>query len=202
MRLYILILFWIYPLFASTITSHNIYVRENRVDIMLSFDTPFDNPVQQQKGEDFIKITLIGVKINSKINEVIDSDFVTQMNITSYEGKIEVLLKTIESATIIASKTVDGFGLRLRVQAKIKAPKDKLANIKDSIKKEIQAKDKSSVDYSKYYMVIAILLLIFILLLVIKKVVEKIDLKIEILQIQKSQIYLFYIKRWLMIKIG
>lgn len=175
MRIYLSVLVFLSSyMFASTITSHNIYTRDNRVDIMLAFDTPFDTPVQQQKGDDFIKITLVGVKVNENINEQISSDFVTQMKITSYDGKIEVLLKTVNSTTIIASKTVDGFGLRLRVKSKDVASKDKLANIKDSIKKEIESKDSSSsTDYSKYYMVVAILLLIFILLLVVKKVVEK-----------------------------
>lgn len=175
MKISLLILLLASTLLASTIKSHNIYVRDDRVDIMLSFDTPFDNPVQQQKGEDFVRVILIGVAIENEVNEKIDTPFVKQMNIIPYEAKTEVLLKIAKGVNIIASKTVDGFGLRLRVKGKIVEKDNKLSEIKSSVTKDIKVKE--AVDYSRYYIVVGILLLLLIVLLVTKKVVEKNRLK-------------------------
>ncbi len=173
MKVLILILFFSLSLFASTLKSYNIYVRDDRVDVMLSFDSPFDNAVQQQKGDNYIKVILAGVTLNKEISEDVNNSFLSNMKILAFEDRSEIILTTSSEANIIASKTADGYGLRLRIKTNSMKndDEDKLLNIKDEIQ---TTKD---IDYMRYYIVVGVLFVFLMFLLIVKKIVEKSRLK-------------------------
>ncbi len=59
---FILIPFW---LLASQILNYNIYDRTDRVDLMLTFDTPFEGTISQQRQTGSILIKLNNASIES-----------------------------------------------------------------------------------------------------------------------------------------
>jgi hypothetical protein len=138
------------------------------MDIVLNFDEIFNSEIKQLKGESFIKIVLDNVVAKSNIEESIESDIVSNINIISYPDRVEIVLTTLESVNLLASKTVDGYGIRLR----IKSNKANISNIKDSVAEKTESGNKMG-DYSKYYIVIAVLMLLVIVLLVARNYFQK-----------------------------
>ena len=118
MRILLLIILLLHPLFAAVLLNENIYERQNRVDLMLSFDTPFKGAVKKATGEDgSVTIYLTGTKVQKPFYQSIRKSFVDSIAVTK-SGSDSALIKIIPRrgpVGVQASKTVDGFGLRLRI---------------------------------------------------------------------------------------
>ena len=157
---------------ATTLLTYNTYDRDDRVDIMLSFDTPYNGKIFLKKIDNGFKITLNDINFNKEVSKNINSSIIYQMQIIPANKSINIILKTKKNIHIIASKTTDGFGLRLRV--KTTQPLQKTILTKNQVVKNFNAfpLDKTSYDNSRYYIVILILLLLLILLWLIKKKVS------------------------------
>ena len=166
---FIIILILQINLSATTLLTYNTYDRDDRVDIMLSFDTPYNGKIFLKKIDSGFKITLNNINYNKEISKNINSPIIYQMQIIPAKKSINIILKTKQNIHIIASKTTDGFGLRLR--AKITQPLQKTTYTKKPIVKNFNALplDKTNYADSRYYVVILILLTLLILLWVIKK---------------------------------
>ncbi len=108
--------------FASNIINQSLYEKGDRVDIMLSFDSPYDGKISQKKdGKDTILI-LKDAHINQKVDKDIISPFVQKMQIISSDNDTLIRLSSDENFALKASKTVDNFGLRLRITPKKSIP--------------------------------------------------------------------------------
>ena len=168
-KFFIIILILQINLSATTLLTYNTYDRDDRVDIMLSFDTPYNGKIFLKKIDSGFKITLNNINYNKEISKNINSPIIYQMQIIPAKKSINIILKTKQNIHIIASKTTDGFGLRLR--AKVTQPLQKTTYIKKPIVKNFNALplDKTNYIDSRYYVVILILLILLILLWVIKK---------------------------------
>ena len=118
MRIVLLIILLLHPLFAAVLLNENIYERQNRVDLMLSFDTPFKGVVKKATGRDgSVTIYLTDTKVQKPFYQSIRKSFVDSIAVTK-SGSDSALVKIVPSHGTIgvqASKTVDGFGLRLRI---------------------------------------------------------------------------------------
>ncbi|WP_457596173.1 hypothetical protein [Hydrogenimonas sp.] len=117
-RILLLIILLCHGLFASVLLNENLYEREKRVDLMLSFDTPFDGTIKKRTESDgSITILLDKVQVGKPFYQSIRKSFVDSVAVTK-AGSDSALVKIVPNGTKIglrASKTVDGFGLRLRI---------------------------------------------------------------------------------------
>ncbi len=166
MRQLLLFLLICSSLFSANILSYNIYDRTDRVDIMFTFDTPFTGTITQKRQNDKIIIKLENSKIESPKIKNISSDYVSKLTIAPIGNEVQIVAKTPSSVGMKASKTSDGYGLRLRFMTKVAAtPKTVAVNPNLS---QLQTKPDTEISTS-YMVVVALLLLSLVALLVFKK---------------------------------
>ncbi len=161
-------------IFATTLLTYNTYNRTNRVDIMLSFDTPYSGKVFLQKKKDTFIITLNNVSFNRIITKNINSKIVNKIKIIPNKKNINIFLKSKENIAIVASKTTDGFGLRIRAKILTTKANNVKTSVLDSKKFNTDLKmDTKNYGENRYYIVLAILALLVLILLFIKKKASK-----------------------------
>ncbi len=103
-----------FMLFASKILSYNVYERSDRVDVMLTFDTPYDGVISQQTLDGKIIIKLEGASIESEKAKSLNSKFISQLTISPITSYTQIAAVVPNDVQVQASKTVDSYGLRLR----------------------------------------------------------------------------------------
>ncbi len=166
---YLLLLVVPYLLFGSKILSYNVYERSNRVDVMLTFDTPFEGKLSQIKQDNKTVLKLQGASIEAPKIKNINTSYLHKMTITPINSHTEIILQTAANVRMSASKTSDAYGLRLRFikgSAVAKSANSSAGAFSDT--KALPTKQANEFNNS-YYIVIAILLIGIILMLWLKK---------------------------------
>ena len=154
--------------FASQVLSYNIYERSDRADVMITFDTPFSGRIKQSIGDKTILIKLEGASIESSKIKRVNSEFLHSLTITPLDGQIQILAHVAENTKLIASKTSDAYGLRLRFKNKGSTTKKSDSNEPTTDLSALPTKKGAEFSRS-YYIVVGILIVGIIILLVLKK---------------------------------
>lgn len=162
-----------FSLYASKILSYNIYERTDRADVMITFDTPYTGQIKQSISKSKIIIKLEDATIESPKIKKVSSKYLHSLTITPMNNETLIVAKITPSTKLIASKTSDAYGLRLRFTGKA-TPKTSAAATTTAMSTNtlstLPTKKENNMSQS-YYVVIAILVLgIFILLYIKKKV--------------------------------
>jgi len=156
-------------LYASKILSYNIYERTDRADVMITFDTPFSGVIKQSKGKNRIIIKLEDASIETSKIKKVNSEYLHSLTITPMKNQTQILATISSGVRLIASKTSDSYGLRLRFTKKATS-KNKLNNSITQTPDLSALPTKKSGEFStSYYIVVAILIVGIIILLVLKK---------------------------------
>lgn len=151
-------------LFGSKILSYNIYERSNHVDVMITFDTPFDGKLSQVKKDNKIILKLQSASIESPKIKTVNTSFLHKMTITPINSHTEIILHTTSGINMSASKTSDSYGLRLRFTKAVS--KNKTENTQEDI--FLQTKKVPDFNQS-YYVVTAILIFAIAIMFWFKK---------------------------------
>jgi len=156
-------------LFGSKILSYNVYERSNRVDVMITFDTPFEGKLSQAKQDNKIILKLQGASIEAPKIKNINTSYLHKMTLTPIASHTEVILQTASSVNMSASKTSDAYGLRLRFTKQALASKPDTQETpffsdQNTLPTKIEGEFNNS-----YYVVIAILLVGIIIMIWLKK---------------------------------
>lgn len=184
-RILLLIILIFHPLFSAVLLNENIYERDNRVDLMLSFDSPFKGSIKKRiEAGGIINIVLTDTEIQKPFYKSIRKSFVDSIAVTK-SGEKRALLKIIPAGQPIqvrASKTVDGFGLRFRIYPSVTSEKTtssttELSTIRPQASKPRVTSSKplntlkasDTLPSWRYWSVLAILLALFILLWFVRK---------------------------------
>lgn len=168
MRFFLLLLLP-YLLFGSKILSYNIYERSNRVDIMLTFDTPYEGRLSQIRQDDKIVLKLQDASIEAPKIKNINTSYLHKMTITPINAHTEIILETASSVAMSVSKTSDAYGLRLRFNKEAAAGKNESKQT-DPAAGTASLPTKQANDFNdSYYVVIAILLIGILIMLWLKK---------------------------------
>jgi len=165
----LLLLALVISLNASKILSYNIYDRSDRVDIMITFDTPYNGVIKQSTSNSRITIKLEGASIESSKSRQISSKFIHSLNIIPMDGYTQITASLPSSVTLKASKTSDGYGLRLRFSKKISHKSTQTNKQNTNYSLSSLPTKKSDDMQSSYYIVSAILFVGILILLFIKK---------------------------------
>ncbi len=163
-RVLLLLTFTTY-LFSTTISNHNIYKQDDSVDLMLTFDTPYLGKISQKRDENSTILMLGGLKLEKGITKKVNSNILQQIHILPYENQTFVKVDAKKPFTITASKTVDNYGLRIRVKS------EKLVKVEPIKERVLQTKKESDI-YSSFFKVIAVLIFLLLLLFFLKKWIE------------------------------
>ncbi len=155
-------------LFAANILSYNIYDRTERVDLMFTFDTPFTGTVTQQRRNDKLIIKLSQSSIESPKIKNIASKFVSKLTVAPIGDEVQIIAKVPNDVVMKASKTSDGYGLRLRFVAKTPTAVAAPSNTTNESLNKLPTKAETTISTS-YIIVITLLLMSVVALLLFKK---------------------------------
>ncbi|MCK9256467.1 MAG: hypothetical protein M0P02_00150 [Sulfurospirillaceae bacterium] len=155
---------------ASNLLTYNIYERSDRVDVMLSFDAPYEGKIFQKKEDLKVILTLEDLVFNENIKKNLQSHIVQLLEIVPEGSKTVITLSSENEFNIIASKTVDGFGLRVRAKEHATL-EEKPQTILP--KQAVVPKSSEPIVTSRYIAVVAILFILLLTLLWIKRRVKK-----------------------------
>jgi hypothetical protein len=104
------------PLHATNVINQMIYEKEDSVDIMLSFDAPYEGKVIQKKDGESSILILENTSIQEKASLQINSAIVQKLQLIPFQKQLFIELSGEDDFQVDASKTVDLYGLRLRVK--------------------------------------------------------------------------------------
>jgi hypothetical protein len=167
---YLLLFILPFSLYASKILSYNIYDRSDRVDVMITFDTPYHGVIKQSIGNSTITIKLQDASIESAKMKQLSSKYIKSLSITPMSGYTKIIALVPPSVNLRASKTSDAYGLRLRFATKAVPQKlNKTSKQASSPSLSLLPTKKSDDIQQSYYIVIAILIVGIGLLFFIKK---------------------------------
>lgn len=166
---YLLLLLLPLLLSGSKILSYNVYERSNRVDVMLTFDTPFEGKLSQVTRNNQIILKLKGASIEAPKIKNINTSYLHKMTITPINSHTEIILQTANNVSMSASKTSDAYGLRLRfIKGSPVAKTAKKETTPVTGLSSLPTKAANEFNNS-YYIVIAVLLIGIIIMLWLKK---------------------------------
>jgi hypothetical protein len=168
---YIFLFLLPFSLYSSKILSYNIYERTDRVDVMITFDTPYSSVIKKSVGNSTITIKLQNASIESAKLKKLSSKYIKSLSVTPMADYTKIVALVPSTTTLQASKTSDSYGLRLRFLSKNTLKKQ--VNILD---KKVDPKPLSVLPTKKsgelqfsYYIVISILIIGIAILFFIKK---------------------------------
>jgi flagellar biogenesis protein FliO len=180
MRFIVLILMAL-SLHASNLLTYNIYERTDRVDIMLSFDAPYEGKIYQKKEGDTIILTLEDLYFDQSVQRTLQSPIIQALSLESSGDTTVATLYGANNFSVVASKTVDGFGLRIRTRLNAIQSTQSIAQEpimpRPSTVQPQESSDQSLLLDGRYWSVMAVLGLLLLILLWVKKRVTKGDSK-------------------------
>jgi hypothetical protein len=145
-------------LWGAKILSYNVYDRNDRVDVMLTFDTPYEGVLRQNRQGDTVLIKLEEAFIETPKVKEVNSKYLGKLTIAPEGENIQIVAEVSPDVTMQASKTSDSYGLRLRfmqpaaVNTIVPSPP-----VDDAAISGLPTKNDNEFEQS-YYVVIAILL--------------------------------------------
>ncbi|MCF6173383.1 MAG: flagellar biosynthetic protein FliO [Campylobacteraceae bacterium] len=165
--------------FSANLLTHNIYERTDRVDIMLSFDSPYEGKIYQTNDKYTTTLKLEDLSFNKIIQKKIHSKIIQNLTIQPNKNNLKIILQSKNGIGVIASKTADGFGLRIRATL-IKPYSKKLINKNSENVNNTQTFKDSSLLDTRYIIVIVFLIVLLLFMFWIKrKFAKKQNLDIE-----------------------
>jgi len=169
-RINLSILLLVNSIFAATLLNQNIYDRENRVDLMLSFDTPFNGKIKKSNDDKTINIFLSNVQIQQPFFKELQNSLVSSITITKadYANALIKIVPSKNELKVEASRTIDKFGLRLRVLP-AQVINYKNSNYYAQQNSNIELNNSTPISSWRYWIVIAILLFLLAVLFFIRK---------------------------------
>lgn len=177
MKIFISLVVFLCNIYAANLLTYNIYERSDRVDIMLSFDSPYEGKIFQKKGENFTVLTLGDLSYEKLIEKNINSNIIQALSISPEEDSLKVTLKSDKNIAVIASKTVDGFGLRIRAKPIVLQPQQTLANSSSTVQKtplkSVMTSQSEDLIDSRYISVIAVLFFLLLFMFWLKYRLKK-----------------------------
>jgi flagellar biogenesis protein FliO len=161
--------------FGANLLTHNIYVRTDRVDIMLSFDSPYEGKIYQVKNKNGTSLKLEDLSFNKIIKKEINSNIIQNLLIQPNKNNLNIVLTSKNDIGVIASKTADGFGLRIR--ASLLHPYAKNSSNSNTLgvnnTNKIETFQDSKLLDTRYIIVIVFLFVLLLFMFWIKRKVAK-----------------------------
>lgn len=124
MRIFAGLLLFFAALWGSNLSTYNVYERSDRVDIMLSFDAPYSGTILQERKDGAITLLFKDLQNDQSIEKSVNSNILQELLFEPRGQNLALVIKSAAEVSVSASKTTDGFGLRVRVtpQAAINSP--------------------------------------------------------------------------------
>lgn len=158
--------------FASSVTqaaellSANVYDRSNRTDLMLSFDTPFSGKVSMQHQGNIYTLMLTQTSTAQNIIKRPQTRYVKSLAMSNTHDGLKIVASITANTGLDIAKTSDGYGLRLRFQAK---PSTSVSS--EAPTNTLPTQETLEIS-SNYYYVVGALVVMLIALLFLKRLLR------------------------------
>lgn len=161
-------------LWGAKVLSYNVYDRNDRVDVMLTFDTPYEGVLRQNRQGDTVIIKLEEAFIEAPKVKNVNSKYLGKLSIAPEGENIAITAQVTNDVTMQASKTSDSYGLRLRFMHPVAngASEQALPPVDETEVAGLPTKSDNEFEQS-YYVVIAILLVGIAILFWLKQNIAK-----------------------------
>ncbi len=172
----IVLFFMLYAyIFGANLLTHNIYERTDRVDVMLSFDSPYEGKIYQVKNNSGTTLKLEDLSFDKIITKKINSNIIQNLTIQPNKNNLNIILTSKNSIGVIASKTADGFGLRIRaslLRPNTQRYQNSALSSSNNVKTLKTFKDSGLLD-TRYMIVVVFLFVLLVFMFWIKRKVAK-----------------------------
>lgn len=161
MKYFFLLLFLFLPLFSANLVNYNIYDREDRVDIMLSFDSAYEASVKKDIKKGFILLSFDSLTSKKEETKELNSKLIKKVLISPQNTKTAIMLETKDDVDIDLSSVNDKFGLRVRVLPKgvtLSTNTTPLSLMETNSSIQTKASSLEGFDLANYALVLTILL--------------------------------------------
>ena len=161
-------------LYASKILNYNVYDRTDRADIMITFDTPYSGVIKQTTSRSKIILTLDGVNIEAPKSKRVASKYLQSIAIVPLQNATQIIATVpSQNITLHASKTTDGYGLRLRFTAKVVTKQEAQTTLNAEPSLSLLPTKKDENISTSYIIVITLMVIGVFILLYLKRKVQK-----------------------------
>ncbi|KIM10310.1 MAG: hypothetical protein KU37_10965 [Sulfuricurvum sp. PC08-66] len=161
-------------LFGSTILTFKLYERDDRVDVLLTFDTPYEGRISQKRSDTTTYITFNDATYDQSITKTVNSKFISAFTLASQGTSALMSIQMPQTAQLSVSKTVDNYGLRLRFEAGTSAlPTLKESTALSTTTPLVTNENAPSMLNTQYIIVIALLFIGVGVLFWVKRRVQK-----------------------------
>lgn len=160
-------------LWGAKILSYNVYDRNDRVDVMLTFDTPYEGVLRQNRQGNTVVVKLEEAFIDDPKVKDINSKYLNKLTISPENQDIQIIAEVASDVVMQASKTSDSYGLRLRfMYPESAAPLTQSAPVDEASVGALPTKKSNEFEQS-YYVVIGILIVGIAILFWLKQNIAK-----------------------------
>lgn len=182
MRKIILSALFCINLFATSLLTYNVYQREDRLDIVLGFDSPYMGQIiQKPYNIPFYTLTFNDLVYDGIVDKNLNATLADNMQISSKGNQTFITFKsskTLDMNAVFLDK--EKFSIRVRL-----SPKDNLASQvvsnnslndlskKPNIEQSLNFNQKESDVNTKYIIVVGILCALILILLFLKKKISQ-----------------------------
>ncbi|XAK23638.1 hypothetical protein AAID94_07325 [Campylobacter coli] len=160
------------PLFAVELISYNIYDRNDRVDLMLSFDSAYGGKISQKKEKNLTLLTFSDLKYSKEELKSLNSGLVDKISISSKDNNTYIMLQNKQPVSLELSSINDKFGVRIRAVQQGKESINPEQNNLSTNEELILNSKKTSLegyDYTNYILVMSVLFILLIVLWWLKR---------------------------------
>lgn len=165
--------------FSATLLNQNIYERDNRIDLMLSFDSVYEGKISRALIDETMVLTLWDATAETSYTNELNHPLMQKIEILRSEpNQMSIYFFPNEAVEILAARTGDSYGLRLRIVPKqtqpAKAVEDdrRLSLVPDAPQQapRLAIETKENLELSTGYIVtVSALVLIAVLLFLFKR---------------------------------
>ncbi|MFA6629754.1 MAG: hypothetical protein WCS55_08340 [Sulfuricurvum sp.] len=173
MKLILAVLLLPVLLWGSKILSYNVYDRNDRVDVMLTFDTPYEGVLRQSRQGNTVIVKLEEAFIDGSKIKNVNSKYLEKLTIAPQGEHIDIIAQVAKDVTMQASKTSDSYGLRLRfIPPAATDTVTQTPPVDETALSGLPTKNNNEFEQS-YYVVIAILVIGIAILFWLKQNIAK-----------------------------
>ncbi|MBK1972048.1 hypothetical protein [Campylobacter sp. TTU_617] len=173
MRILFVFFCFLFPLFSANLTDYNIYNRNDRVDLMLSFDSAYQGNISQRKDKKILELIFDNLKYSKNEIKNLQSKFIDKIAISSKNNKTFIMFHNKEEINLNVSSVNDKFGIRVRITPLNQSNIEELSKASSMSSSEnfLTTKEKISQEYNytNYILIILALIILLIALLWLKK---------------------------------
>ncbi len=160
-------------LFGAKILSYNVYDRNDRVDVMLTFDTPYEGILRQSRQGNTIIVKLEEAFMEVAKIKNVNSRYLSKLTLAPQGERVEVIAQVADDVMVQASKTSDAYGIRLRFSIPAAAGAGAQgAPVDETALSALGSKTVNELGNS-YWIVIGVVLAGIIILLLLKRNIAK-----------------------------